>query len=201
MHTFFSRRLGRKPYWLLVLLNFVVATVLSWLISFVLRHVMIDDRGLPNPTSYFWFTYPGVLPLLYLPASIGTIWRLHDTGHGSWPVWLSFAFQICSTYLWKLMVWAVLAAGIHGLAGGITALYGFYALGLLLSGLYIWVLYLCCLPGDEGPNAYGPPSGDAPEDDAPSSPQPEFGSEPVRPAVAPPRPRASSKPSFGKRGA
>jgi uncharacterized membrane protein YhaH (DUF805 family) len=200
MLKFFARRMGRKPYWLLVLLNFVVATVLSWLISFVLRHVMVDDRGLPNPASYFWFTYPGVLSLLYLPTTVATIWRLHDTGHRSWPVWLMFAFRISFTSLWKLMVWAVLGAGMLGAAGGIAALYGIYALGLPFAALGIWVIYLCCLAGDEGSNAYGSPPGTAPDEDAPSSLQREFAAPPVRSAVTPPRPRTSSKPSFGKRG-
>jgi len=204
MQGFFSRRMGRGPYWLLVLLNSMAALLLIWTVGFAIRHLMVDGNGRANPVSYLWLMSPLVLALLHLPVLIGTIWRLHDTGHRSWPVWLLFLYPIGLMSLAYLAPSIVQTARIQGISGeqAITMLYSFYGIQLLLSAVMIRTIYLCCLRGDAGPNSYGPPPGGASVDDLPPPPEPETLSAPSRPATkAAAKPVISSKPSFGKRGA
>jgi uncharacterized membrane protein YhaH (DUF805 family) len=164
MSGFLSRRLGRGPYWLLALLNSVVALLLIWSIGFVMRHLMVDENGRPSLVSSLWLMNPLFLQLLHLPIFVGTIWRLHDTGHRSWPVWLLSSYPICLMglgYLALPIVRAVPTFRMAHISDGqaIAALYGFYSLQFVLLGILIRTIYLCCLRGDYGPNSYGPPPG------------------------------------------
>jgi len=203
MQTFLSRRMGRRPYWLLVLLNSVVALLLMWSIGFILRHLMVDANGRPSSTAGLWLVHPPFLQLLHLPTFFGTIWRLHDTGHRSWPVWLGLAYLLCLLGLGLLLPWVGPALRTTHISGeqAVMALYGLYGSQLVLAGILIRTIYLCCLRGDEGPNRYGPPPGGAPDDGLPSVLQEQALPQPERPAAVPPKRAISSKPSFGKRGA
>jgi uncharacterized membrane protein YhaH (DUF805 family) len=161
MQRFLSRRMSRGPYWLLVLLNSVVALLLIWTIGFAMRHLMVDGSGRPHLITELWLLNPLVPALLHLPILIGTIWRLHDTGHRSWPVWLLFLYLMCLTsfaYLGPPIVRSVRLPGISG-EQAIMLFYGFYGFQLVLSAVMIRTIYLCCLRGDTGSNEYGPPTG------------------------------------------
>ena len=201
MPGFFARRMARGPYWLLVLCNSVAALLLIWSIGFIMRHLMADHSGRPSVVSSLWLMNPLFLALLHLPTLIGTIWRLHDTGHRSWPVWLLASYPVCLMSLVYLGPAIIRTAGspVHSAEQAIMALYGFYGLQLVLTGVLIRNIYLCCLRGDAGPNAYGPPPGDdtfinptGPDESG------EVVSPPVTPSItariAPPQKRA-----FGRR--
>jgi uncharacterized membrane protein YhaH (DUF805 family) len=205
MSALLSRRMSRGPYWLLVLINSLVALPLIWSIGFVMRHLMVDASGRPSLVSSLWLMNPLFLQLLHLPIFVGTIWRLHDTGHRSWPVWLLSSYPICLMGLGYLALPIVRAIPTLQTAHiseeqMITALYGFYGFQFVLLGILVRTIYLCCLRGDFGPNAYGPP---------PSEP-PTYPSEPAQAAAAPAEPRIASpaaraaapnQRSFGRRNA
>lgn len=203
MREFLGRRMGRGPYWLLVLINSVVALPLIWGIGFVIRHLMVDASGRPSLVSSLWLMNPLFLQLLHLPTFIGTIWRLHDTGHRSWPVWLLAAYPICLMGLGYLALPIVRATPALQTAQTseeqvITLLFGFYGFQLVLAGIFIRTIYLCCLRGDFGPNVYGPPPGEPP--DYPSE-LAEAVAAPTEPRIAPPAARAAApkQRSFGRR--
>lgn len=206
MSAFLSRRIGRGPYWLLVLINSVAALVLIQVIGFVLRHLMVGANGRPDPVSYLWLMNPLALQVLHLPVFVGTIWRLHDTGHRSWPVWLLSSYAIGLTglaYLAHPIAGAIQAAGISNISGpqAITVLYSVYGFQLVLAGVFIRTTYLCCLRGDYGPNAYGPPPGDNGNPSSPDEPaEAAQVSLPIRaPAPPPARSAPPQKRAFGRR--
>jgi uncharacterized membrane protein YhaH (DUF805 family) len=203
MREFLARRMGRGPYWLLVLLNSVIALPLIWGIGFVMRHLMVDASGRPSLVSSLWLINPLFLQLLHLPSFIGTIWRLHDTGHRSWPVWLLAAYPICLMGLGYLALPIVRATPALQTAHiseeqVITALYGFYGFQLVLLGILVRTIYLCCLRGDFGSNYYGPPPGEPLT--YPTEPT-EVAAAPAEPRIALPAARAAApqQRSFGRR--
>jgi len=164
MQGFLARRMARGPYWLLVLINSVAALLFMLGIGFVVRHLMVDANGRPDTVRYLWLMNPLFLAPLNLPIWIGTIWRLHDTGHRSWPVWLLVSYPICLmsvAYLAPPIVRTTPALEMHQISAEqvVMGIYGFYVLQLVLAGIFIWTLYLCCLRGDWGANAYGPSPG------------------------------------------
>lgn len=203
MQSFLARRMGRGPYWLLVVLNSVVALLVIGSLGFVLRHVMVGENGRPSSTAGLWLMHPLVLQLLHLPTLIGTIWRLHDTGHRSWPVWLGLSYLVSLVGLGQLAVWAAPFLRMPHVSAeqAVMTIYGFFGLQLVLAGILIRTIYLCSLRGDQGPNRYGPPPGGTPADDPPPSLLPEIAAPPAPVAKTAPKRAISSKPSFGKRGA
>ncbi|HKX64011.1 MAG TPA: DUF805 domain-containing protein [Rhizomicrobium sp.] len=203
MRNFLARRMSRGPYWLLALTNSIFALLLIWSIGFVLRHLMVNANGRPSSIAGLWLMHPLFLQFLHLPTFFGTIWRLHDTGHRSWPAWLGLSYFWCLLGLGLLLPWIGSALRTTRLSEeqAIMAFYGFYGSQLVLAGIVIRTIYLCCLRGDEGPNRYGPPPGSASDVSLPPASREEAPPQPERPAAVPPKRMISSKPSFGKRGA
>jgi uncharacterized membrane protein YhaH (DUF805 family) len=206
MQDFLARRMARGPYWLLVLINSVAALFLIWSIGFVVRHLMVDSSGRPHLITNVWLVSPLVPALLHLPIFIGTIWRLHDTGHRSWPAWLLFSYPVCLTFLAHLAPAIIQATGANmSMKQGIMALYGVYGFQLVLTGVLIWTIYLCCLRGDWGANAYGPsPGGGMPTypgdpDESGETVTASVASSAAAPASSPARIAPPQKRTFGRR--
>ena len=196
----FSGRARRSEYWLFSLLQFVVYLVLA---------VMAISGMAENPAgSLGLFGIMGLLILVFfLPNLAVTVRRLHDSGRSA--VWL---LLYVPGMLGGAMEGAQMSAN-HGLPVGNPIL-------TLLSGAAnIFLFVLMVLPGQRGPNRFGPDPKqgmdiaavfDAPEPE-PEPHQPVFdfssAAKPVPRNIATPSTRpfapaatsANAAPTFGKR--
>lgn len=131
-------RVGRPQFW-----YFVAAYIAFSIAAGLLRLVTF----LPLREVYF-------LAML-LPTAGITARRLQDTGRDGRLVWIfiiaGFVSQICSL---------VMSLSFFALGGFLSFL--LFGPSLILVNLALLaacavLIYFCCLPGDAGDNAYGPP--------------------------------------------
>lgn len=164
----FRGRARRREYWMFVQVS-VVCGYAVWFLGMALS----GDYGLINNISvlssdnaaislqqmveiwkyqFFHYWYCSVFGLVFLlPGLAVTMRRLHDTGRSGWLLgfyWLVYVF---------LIVLAICSLGMMQTFGGVFAwlLYGFGLYLRCLVFLIALVVWLC-LPGDAGPNKYGP---------------------------------------------
>ncbi|MDY3089894.1 MAG: DUF805 domain-containing protein [Porphyromonas sp.] len=121
----FRGRATRRDYWFTAAL-FAVLVNLGFFLGLIFLSEWIKDEILLMRIGY------GMMALIALPVLSAMVRRLHDRGHGAWPVVLYIALV--------LIYWQVPSAWL-GL--------GFYILNTYL-------LVMMCLPGQVGANKYGP---------------------------------------------
>ena len=162
----FRGRARRQEYWMFVLIGLIciygvwfLGMALTGDFSFFRQFTFhyTDNPVAVNPfeTYKYFFThywYCSVFGLIFLmPGLAVTVRRLHDTGRSGWLLgiyWLVYiltmGFAIGSLSLLQTPNSALLWLA-----------YGF---GLYLRGIVFLVAFIVwlCLPGDKGPNKYGP---------------------------------------------
>ncbi len=164
----FRGRARRREYWTFVLVSVgcVYAVWFSGMAltgdyslfdSFPARYTDNASMIVPDPIglwkehiTHYWYSF--VIGLVFfLPGLAVTVRRLHDTGRSGWLLgffWLVYVLMLA------------LAVGILGLAqsphGALVGL--LYGLGVYFRGLVFLIALVVwlCLPGDKGPNRYGP---------------------------------------------
>ena len=129
----FDGRVSRRDYWN-VQLRLAIAPLL---IVISIAMTALFGGGVWLPLALFGAI--GSL-LLMMPYMALTNRRLHDVGHSGMWIGLSFGVAVWSNFItWE--------AGYEGLNL-------FIKFAQLLLGLYTYIL--TCLPGNTGPNEYGP---------------------------------------------
>lgn len=131
----FNGRIGRGRYWASFLVYLALAIVLS-----VVSTVAGSAGGQPAGIMIVPFA---ILGIAFLVSSLAvSVKRFHDRGKSGW--WMALAFGLS------------ILANIIAVAGGSVQQPN--PIGLILSlGVSIWLLIdLGILPGQYGPNEYGP---------------------------------------------
>jgi uncharacterized membrane protein YhaH (DUF805 family) len=153
MFGFLAGRMGRRSFWLLVLANFVAASIVQFLMM-ALRHQFQDGLQI-------LLMYPDIAGLLYIPAFVASSLRLHDIGRRGTLSWVALALtfgKIPFMAAIGLMV-ALVGQQMLGPHGGLLGIYGGYLSLLVWPVLMLWLAYLCAQPGDVDANSFGPPPG------------------------------------------
>jgi len=130
-------RVGRPQFWYFVLANFVFG-----LIAAILQSVTF----LPLLAIYN-------LAMILPSAGMGAR-RLQDTGRDGRMIWIFIIAGFLSQILAAIAMMSFLAVGLLA-----VLLFGPLVMLINLAFLVACValIWLCCQPGDPGPNAYGPP--------------------------------------------
>ncbi|MBA2587999.1 MAG: DUF805 domain-containing protein [Alphaproteobacteria bacterium] len=170
-------RLGRLPFWIIVVVNYLAFRLLN------------DQVHIPME----------LVILLYLPSFAAAVPRLHDTGRTAAPAAAAFAIGAIDPFLeGPLKHWALMAFAPDGLLGSFFA---GNATVIVANIATFYLLFLCWQPGEPGSNQYGQGPAEAAIDDfvtQSASPQ-----APARPTaqtyVAKPVTRGAAQRSFGKR--
>lgn len=115
--------------------------------------------------SQMWYYYAVGL-IFFLPGLAVTVRRLHDTGRSGTLLafyWVLYAalfliYIVLIHFIGRLGVWADAPESLDGSALAGTILCVGYLYGMLFRGCAFFVAFLVwlCLPGDRGPNKYGP---------------------------------------------
>ena len=147
-----ARRMSRGSFWKWAIISLVV----TYFASTVLMRLALTAGGLKS----FAMMQP-IMMLWAIPFAILGTWRLHDIGRSGWPAWLPLAFSAAGPFILAALP-MLMSLAFMGTKPDASAYFIYFGLmtgiGLVLLGVYGWLIYLWCQPGDEMKNRYGAPA-------------------------------------------
>ena len=135
-YAVFTGRASRQEYWMFVLFNIIIAIVLSIIDNVIgSTYTFYTSMGAPIKVGYIQNLYSLIV---FIPNMAVSVRRLHDvnkSGKLLLAVFGPLLLMILAFFSGAYMVMVLLL--------------------LVMLGLSIWMLVLCCTEGTRGPNKYG----------------------------------------------